>query len=242
MVDESLASADVVSIAIVSALPIDRPVPMDISDSDRDDDPEVPLNSIVQSDSDVDENEEDIDELAQLVDISPINIDIDGAAVGAAGDAAVDAADGDIALAAAIVSDKPNGRPKLQFDLTRQLWGNDVPPTSSTIGHFLTDVFTVLDANNATERVSREVFGLFKKYMPHSIRIPTWGQAETVLVRSCPVQAKHHVACSNDCEVIRKAIEDHSVEELQQLKDQDCSRCGQKFVDAKERWKRVRTD
>lgn len=148
------------------------------------------------------------------------------------------------------------GRPRLDIDLAAPVWGPiNIPTTDKNIGQLLQSMFTVFNRYNITDAAASAIVDVVKQYTPHPIRIPNWSQAETVLVRSSNIKARHHVACVNDCWIDPRALEDYDsksdadMEKLELMRGIrrphprksviNCPICDHPLVDEQRRWNRV---
>lgn len=91
------------------------------------------------------------------------------------------------------------GRPALPaLDLNQR-----APGCETTLGELLTDLLTVADSNNFSQRARTQLFELFQRHMPTGNNVPHQRHAVKDLLSALPFSAKHYVVCPDDCEFPR---------------------------------------
>lgn len=105
------------------------------------------------------------------------------------------------AAAAAVPVKNKGGRPRL--DHSAYLAEPAAPHCPTTLHQLLTDVLTLADDHNLTQRATAQLMALLQQHMPVGHHIPHRRQAANALLLHSPVKVKHYVVCPGDCQLAR---------------------------------------
>jgi hypothetical protein len=143
---------------------------------------------------------------------------------------------------AVVIPKNKGGRPRhAAMDITRKLWSDGVPASTKIVADLLTNFFKVTDRNNTTDAASRQMWELFRMFLPNGDLLPKWDEAQVLLIRASPVKAKHYVVCTNYCMIHQTNLEMMTDRETAELKKAKCPQCKLAFANEKGQFNRVST-
>jgi hypothetical protein len=130
--------------------------------------------------------------------------------------------------------EEPDSQPRYDRVLRPKI---DLPAFSGhtlTLGQLMQDLVRVGVNGNVSNATQQKYFEVLHKHLPPDHEFPSFNLA-VKMVREGSKQVLHEIpACPNDCELVAKPFEKHTIEELRALK---CSQCNTNFVNSKGEFK-----